>query len=133
MSHDGYQPQFGLIHHRRLFLGADGSDLRGHDRLEGKGGKRFAIRFHLHPQVDRQPRPGRPGGAAAPAERRRLPPAQPGRRSGIAETGEVALGESVYLGRRGEPRRSQQVVVTGELMGAGAEVKWQLTRENRRK
>ena len=52
---------------------------------------------------------------------------------GIAETGEVALGESIYLGRSGEPRRSQQVIVTGELMGAGAEIKWQLSRENRRK
>ena len=51
MSHDGYQHNFGLVHHRRLFLASDGSDLRGHDKLEGKGGKQLAIRFHLHPQV----------------------------------------------------------------------------------
>jgi uncharacterized heparinase superfamily protein len=47
--------------------------------------------------------------------------------------GEVALAESIYLGRPGERRRSQQVMVTGELSGAGLEVKWQLSRESRRK
>jgi uncharacterized heparinase superfamily protein len=125
MSHDGYLPAFGLIHHRRLFLSADGSDLRGHDRLEGKGGKRFAIRFHLHPLVaaslaqDGQAVLLRiPGGVGF-----RL------RCSG----GEVSLAESVYLGEPGEQRRSQQVAVSGELAGSGAEVKWALTRENRKK
>ncbi len=124
MSHDGYQPGFGLIHHRRLFLSADGSDLRGHDKLEGKGGKRFAIRFHLHPQaVANLAQDGQavllrlPGGAGF-----RL-------RSHGAE---VSLAESVYLGGA-EMRRSQQVVLSGELHGAGAEVKWALTRENKKK
>ncbi len=125
MSHDGYEPGFGLIHHRRLFLSADGGDLRGHDRLEGKGGKDVAIRFHLHPQViaslaqDGQAVLLRlPGGAGY-----RL------RSSGA----EVSLAESIYLGQPGEMRRSQQVVLTCELKGAGAEVKWALTRESRKK
>lgn len=124
MSHDGYQPQFGLTHHRRLFLAADGSDLRGHDRLEGKGGKRFTIRFHLHPQVvanlaqDGQAVLLRlPGGAGF-----RL------RSSGA----EVSLAESVYLGGW-EMRRSQQVVLSGELKGTGCDVKWALTRESKKK
>ena len=108
MSHDGYQPGFGLIHHRRLFLAADGSDLRGHDRLEGKGGKRFVIRFHLHPAATANlAQDGQavllrlPGGAGF-----RL------RSSGA----EVSLAESVYLGGA-EMRRSQQVVLSGELHG----------------
>ena len=124
LSHDGYQPNFGLIHHRRLFLSADGSDLRGHDKLEGKGGKRFAVRFHLHPQIvanlaqDGQAVLLRlPGGAGF-----RL------RSSGA----EVSLAESVYLGGS-EMRRTQQVVLSGELHGAGAEVKWALTRESKKK
>ncbi|HEY2891635.1 MAG TPA: heparinase II/III family protein [Dongiaceae bacterium] len=123
MSHDGYQPQFGLTHHRRLFLASDGSDLRGHDRLEGKGGKHFAIRFHLHPQVvanlaqDGQAVLLRlPGGAGF-----RL------RSSGA----EVSLAESVYLGGW-EMRRSQQVVLSGDLHGAGCDVKWALTRESKK-
>jgi uncharacterized heparinase superfamily protein len=125
MSHDGYQHNFGLIHRRRLFLSADGSDLRGHDRLEGKGGKRLAIRFHLHPQaVASLAQDGQavllrlPGGAGF-----RL------RSSGA----EVSLAESIYLGRPGEMRRTQQVVLSAEIKGAGAEVKWALTRENRKK
>jgi len=133
-SHDGYLPNYGLLHHRRLYLSADGADLRGHDRLEGGGGKRFTLRFHLHPSVnaslaqDKQAVLLRlPSGAGFRLRSQVV--ASPG----IAETGEVALGESIYLGRSGEPRRSQQVIVTGELMGAGAEIKWQLSRENRRK
>ncbi len=125
MSHDGYQPGFGLIHHRRLFLAADGGDLRGHDRLVGKGGKRVAVRFHLHPQVlaslaqDGQAVLLRlPGGAGF-----RL------RSSG----GEVSLAESIYLGRPGEMRRCQQVVLTCEIKGTGAEVKWALTRESKKR
>ncbi len=124
LSHDGYQANFGLIHHRRLFLSADGSDLRGHDKLEGKGGKRFAVRFHLHPQVvanlaqDGQAVLLRlPGGIGF-----RL------RSSGA----EVSLAESVYLGGS-EMRRTQQVVLSGELHGTGAEIKWALTRESRKK
>jgi len=133
-SHDGYLPNYGLLHHRRLYLSADGADLRGHDRLEGDGGKRFTLRFHLHPGVDASLAQDKqavllrlPSGAGFRLRSQVL--AAPG----IAETGEVALGESIYLGRSGEPRRSQQVIVTGELMGAGAEIKWQLSRENRRK
>jgi uncharacterized heparinase superfamily protein len=125
MSHDGYQHNFGLIHHRRLFLSADGGDLRGHDRLEGKGGKRLAIRFHLHPQVlaslaqDGEAVLLRlPGGAGF-----RL------RSSGA----EVSLAESIYLGQPGEMRRTQQIVLSREIKGAGAEVKWALTRESKKK
>ncbi|MGH6969680.1 MAG: heparinase II/III family protein, partial [Stellaceae bacterium] len=55
-SHTGYVPNFGLRHERELYLAADGDDLRGEDRLVvvGNGpprGHGFAIRFHLHPDV----------------------------------------------------------------------------------
>ena len=128
-SHDGYEAAFGLIHHRRLYLSADGTDLRGHERLEGAGGKHFALRFHLHPAVNASL--AQDGQAVL----LRLPSGAGFRlRSQIVGTnGEVSLAESVYLGRPGERRRSQQVVILGDLAGAGAEIKWQLSRENRRK
>ena len=125
MSHDGYQHNFGLVHHRRLFLASDGSDLRGHDKLEGKGGKQLAIRFHLHPQVlaslaqDGQAVLLRLAGGAG----FRL------RSSGA----EVSLAESVYLGRPGEMRRTQQVVLTAAIRSGATEVKWALTRESKKK
>jgi uncharacterized heparinase superfamily protein len=46
---------------------------------------------------------------------------------------EVSLAESIYLGRPGEMRRTQQVVLNCEIRGAGAEVKWALTRESKKK
>ena len=130
-SHDGYLPNYGLLHHRRLYLSADGADLRGHDRLEGSGGKGFTLRFHLHPSVnaslaqDKQAVLLRlPSGAGFRLRSQVV--ASPG----IAETGEVALGESIYLGRRrrapaqpaghrhrradGRRRRDQMAALAGE-------------------
>jgi uncharacterized heparinase superfamily protein len=128
-SHDGYEPHFGLIHHRRLYLSADGSDLRGHDRLEGAGGKSFALRFHLHPDVDASL--AHDGQAAI----LRLPSGVGFRLrcQVVGAGGEVSLAESLYMGSPAERRRSQQVVIAGTLAGAGAEIKWQLSRESRRK
>lgn len=56
--HDGYRGRFGLLHQRRLWLAADGEDLRGEDRLLPASGVRrlvggepvpVAVRFHLAP------------------------------------------------------------------------------------
>src|SRR5439155_26605378 len=107
LSHDGYQQRFGLIHHRRLYLAATGEELRGEDKLAGKGrGQAFMIRFHLHPQVQASLLQNAsvllklPSGAGW-----RL------RSSG----GSIALEQSVYLGRAGEVRRSQQVVISDKV------------------
>lgn len=55
VRHDGYRAAFGAIHERALLLRADGAEILGTDRLlfSGRTPKRdrFAIRFHLHPQV----------------------------------------------------------------------------------
>jgi len=119
-SHDGYAPSFGLVHHRQLFLAADGEDLRGEDRLEGRAGQGFAIRFHLHPAV--QASLAQDGATAL----LRLP-------SGIgwrlrAQGAVMNLAESIYLGQ-GELRKSQQVVLDEHVGSAGATVKWALRRE----
>jgi len=121
LSHDGYLAALGLRHRRRLYLDASGADLRGEDALEGEGltrnaGRRFALRFHLHPDVQASLVQG--GGHV-------LLKASSGagwrfRASG----GEVGLEESVYLGRPDEIRRSRQIVVTGPLAPDLAPVKW---------
>lgn len=119
-SHDGYRPVFGLVHARQLFLAADGEDLRGEDRLTGPAGKGFAIRFHLHPEV--QASLTQDGSAAL----LRLP-------SGLgwrlrAQGAVMSLAESVYLGS-GELRKTQQLVLDGHVGSSGALVKWALKRE----
>jgi uncharacterized heparinase superfamily protein len=122
-SHDGYVPLLGFIHRRELFLSADGEDLRGEDRLEGPAGKSFAIRFHLHPEV--QVSLAQDGATAL----LRLP-------SGLgwrlrAQGAVMSLADSIYLGR-GERRKSQQLVLDGHVGSAGAAVKWALRREGKK-
>jgi uncharacterized heparinase superfamily protein len=53
LAHDGYGRSFGLRHERLLSLSADGLALSGSDGFTGRGDPqaRFAVRFHLHPQV----------------------------------------------------------------------------------
>jgi uncharacterized heparinase superfamily protein len=124
ISHDGYEGAFGFTHRRRLFLDAEGEDLRGEDLLTGKGRDghvpRFAIRFHLHPRV--QVALNQQGGALL-----RLP-------SGLgwrfrAAGGTLELGDSIYLGKRGDMRRSQQLVLRGAAEVGETAIKWALQRE----
>jgi uncharacterized heparinase superfamily protein len=121
MSHDGYQATFDLIHRRRLFLAAGGEDLRGEDRLIGSGKRPFAIRFHLHPDVTASL--AQNGQAAL----LRLPSGAGWR---LRATGApVSLGDGIYLGRRGEIRKTLQVVISGEKGEDEAVVKWAIARE----
>jgi uncharacterized heparinase superfamily protein len=43
--------------------------------------------------------------------------------------GSMALEQSVYLGRAGEIRRTQQVVISNTMEGEEASIKWGLRRE----
>src|SRR6267378_229344 len=122
-THDGYRERFGLIYARQLFFSADGEDLRGEDRLTGRPGANFAVRFHLHPSVQ--------ASLARDASAVLLRPP-----SGIvwrlrAAGAEMSLGESVYLGS-GEARKTQQVVLSGTVPAGGATVRWAIRREPRR-
>ncbi len=51
-SHDGYR-HLGIKHTRRVFMNADGTDLRGEDNLELRKKKELPIQghFHLHPAI----------------------------------------------------------------------------------
>ncbi len=118
-SHDGYAPNFGLTHRRRLWLSPDGTDLRGEDILLGAHKGLFAIRFHLHPEV--QVSLIQNGGAAL----LRAP-------SGVAWRfhiggGRLELLESAYFGQGisgpNNIRRAEQLVITGPVID-GAPIKW---------
>lgn len=120
-SHNGYEESFGLVHRRRLFLAGDGSELMGEDMLNGTGGNSFALRFHLHPQV--QASITQNGQAAL----LKLPSGS-GWRMRI-QGADIALAESIYMGQRGQVRRSQQLVVLGMIDSDSTTVKWAFQKE----
>ena len=119
-SHDGYQAPFGVVHRRRLFLSADGHDLRGEDSLNGRSGCGFVVRFHLHPEVSASLL------GTDNAVLLRLPSGG-GWRFQVSG-GALFLAESVHLGPRGETRRAEQIEVRGQTGEGGAVVKWALKR-----
>jgi len=121
-SQDGYHASFGLHHRRRLFLAADGGDLRGEDGLfrpveDGPPDDvdrryRFAIRFHLHPGVKASL--ARDGMSALLVL---------GNGDGWrfrTDGGPIRIERSVYLAAGGSPKRSSQIVVQGEAEPFGA-------------
>ncbi|MEE2526553.1 heparinase II/III family protein [Hyphobacterium sp. HN65] len=121
-SHDGYRETFGLLHRRRIFLAADGGDLRGEDGLyrpveDGPPDEvdqrfRFAIRFHLHPDVKASL--ARDGMSALLVL---------GNGDGWrfrTDGGPVRIERSVYLASGGTPKRTSQIVVQSEAEPFGA-------------
>lgn len=137
-SHDGWIRTHGLVHHRRIMLSGDGTDLRGEDRViaEGPGpaaafdqaaginnrmGVPFTIRFHLHPDVEADIFLA--GGAV-----RLRPPSGDFwimRQLG----GDLKIEDSVYLDeQRIAPRATKQIVVTSLATAYRGQVKWAFRR-----
>ena len=83
--------------------------------------RRFEVRFHLHPTVQASLL------ANHEAALLRLPSGAGWRfRSGGAA---IRLEDSIYMGRRGDARRTQQIVLTGETGEGERIVKWAIRRE----
>ncbi len=117
---EGYAGFSRLVHRRRIYLSANGGDLRGEDSLEGAGQRKFAVRFHLHPTVT--------ASLAQDGESVLLRLGDGGGWRFRASGGATGLQESVYLGLGGETRRTEQIVVSGAALDGEALVKWAITR-----
>jgi uncharacterized heparinase superfamily protein len=138
-AHDGWVATHGLIHARTLMLSGDGRHLDGDDRLtastpaqrerfasvldrSGINGIRFAIRFHLHPDVDATLDMG--GHAVSLA----------------LKSGEIwvfrydgraklTIQPSVYLERgRLKPRASEQIVLEAQTADIETRIGWTLAK-----
>jgi uncharacterized heparinase superfamily protein len=121
-GHEGYRGIYGLSHRRRIFLAADGGDLRGEDALfrpvaDGPPDDvevrwRFAIRFHLHPSVK----------ASLARDSMSVLLVQPDGAGWRfrSDGGPIRLERSVYLAGGAPPQRATQIVVQGEAEPFGA-------------
>jgi uncharacterized heparinase superfamily protein len=99
-------------------MAESGEDVRGEDAVEAASPQPFSVRFHLHPNVTASLQQD------GEAVLLRLPTAGGWRLR--ADGARISLEESVYLGG-GEPRRSEQVVLTGYTDGP-QHVKWAITK-----
>ncbi len=127
--HDGYERAFGVTHERRLFLAANGRDLRGEDRfladmnaLDQLANVDFAIRFHLHPSLN----------ASLSRDRSSVMLVLPNRQGWrfSARGGVMVIEDSVYLPGQAKPRRGQQIVLKGTV-GRPDRVLWAFKRMER--
>ncbi len=112
-SHDGYAPDFGVIHSRAIRLSADGRALDGEDSFAAADGgelplnaaDEYAIRFHLHPAIKANRLSDGHGVILL------LPDKDIWSFGTYGET--VHIEESVYLAGPDGPRRTVQIVIYG--------------------
>ncbi|WP_294060350.1 heparinase II/III family protein [Sphingomonas sp.] len=121
-SHDGYVRRFGLLHRRVLAMSHDGRDVRGEDMLlpadrrRRKGDTGFAVRFHLHPQVEVTP--------TADGQAAILRTANGRLWQFRCKGGALATEDSVWIDARGRAVPSRQLVIAAETPAGGANVSW---------
>lgn len=118
--HDGYR-QFGIIHHRRIFMSDDGMDIRGEDSLTmkraAKGDKNTTIHFHLAPDVHVQRRSEKEieihtkGGQVL---------------SFRVQGARLYDAQSVYAPTFGDKELSRQVILSTPVKGKETTVRWAL-------
>ncbi len=122
-SHDGYVPEFSVVHTRAVRLSQDGRILDGEDSFAGVEGRalstrapdEFAIRFHLHPAVK----------ASRLTDGYGVILLLPDREVWTFNTfgDPVQLEESVFLSAPDGPRRTTQIVIYGRARDRG-KVRW---------
>jgi uncharacterized heparinase superfamily protein len=124
--HSCYEGSFGLICQRRLFLSADGHDLRGEDvflpvdAMDARAlDPEFRIRFHLHPSV--KATLSRDGASIM-----MVLPNKTGWKFS-ARGGQLCLESSLYLPDVRAPRPTQQIVIYG-IAGRPDRVQWAFKR-----
>ncbi len=138
-GHDAYVPSHGLSYTRRIEMSVDGRILTGEEKLiavnesdqtlfraalgrTGLTGIRFAVRFHLHPDVDAAVDLG----GAAISMALKSGEIWVFRYEGPAE---LKLEPSVYLEKgRLKPRAAQQVVLAGVALDYETRLRWSLAK-----
>ena len=122
MAHDGYRARFGLTYDRSLRLSEDGETLSGRDILQGREGREFTLRWHVHPSVQVS--------LSQNAQTALLrTPSGSGWRLRL-EKGTLALEPSIYCGTT-PPRRTLQLKTSSITNAGDTVITWSLTRERK--
>jgi uncharacterized heparinase superfamily protein len=127
--HTCYARPYGLACQRRIFLSADGHDLRGEDQFIAAAPEEadtldpaFQIRFHLHPSV--KATLSRDGSSIM-----LVLPSKTGWKF-TARGGRMSLEPSIYMPDVRNPRPSEQIVISG-IAGRPQRVQWAFKRINK--
>ena len=139
LAHEGWAQSHGLTHSRTLMLAADGRRLAGEDALIAQtaaamatfdtmltrtalNGVHFAIRFHLHPDVDA----ALDLGGKAVSMALKSSEIWVFRYDGPAD---LTLEPSVYLEKgRLKPRGAKQIVLSGRMVTYQTRIGWTLAK-----
>ncbi len=127
-SHDGYARRLGLLVRRRLFLSADGQDLRGEDVIEPaavgalkrRGERAFVIRFHLGPGVTATPTADGAGALL------KLPQGRVWAMK--ARGGAVTIEPSLWIDPAGTRHKTLQLLLSARTEKAAASIGWRFQR-----
>ena len=127
MSHDGYAERFGCTHQRHLTALAKGVGIEGCDQFvlsnsaeNHNSRQEFSIRFHLHSDVQ--------ASTINDGEAVLLRLQKGGGWQFTCTDAHIALEPSIYLGKSGDIRRSQQIVLSGITSTKATIINWSLIR-----
>lgn len=139
--HDGWRRRFGYDHLRRLWLSADGADLRGEDRLlpvrAGLPHKReplpVAIRFHLAPGAEATVTQDGKGVLILLAAGHRQPAVAWGFRVSFNHApGRLAVEPSLHIDSEGASHDIRQILLSSTVEpGQPGDISWSLKRQSR--
>ena len=117
-SYDGYMDLFGLIHRRLIMLAPNGTEIQGEDNLIGTNKHSYSLRFHLHPNVQSTVLQDRCSALLKPRR-------GPGWRFSCTDQS-ITIEESIYFDGNNNRRRTQQIVITGDMISDNTAIKWRL-------
>ena len=122
ISHDGYVRRLGYVHRRLLLVSSDGKEIRGEDMLTPAARRRRPVklpaqlRFHLAPGVE----PTATADGMGALLRVDLGAIWQFR----ANTGRLAIEESLWVDSEGRPLGTRQLVITAEALPGGSTIGW---------
>ncbi len=120
-KHNGYFKDYNINHKREISLTQSSDIINGRDILEGVKDVPFALRFHLHPNI--QASIIRDGKEVLFRGRSGM-----GWRLSI-QNHDLSLEESVYIGHGLDVRKTQQIVLNSKTTGGQTILNWQIVRE----